>query len=267
MQYGVPYIASDWETTTRVDEYAMAAEVLLAWTREHTSLLTGCPSTSSNSTPVAPPPPAAPPAAPPLALQNGADPALKGCDSTLHEYCQTVCSPVLGVPTVARHDRGSGILSMVHRYRCYAYSTLSTDLMHYKSGDAYCTRDDAMMALLNACRQLPHPPPPPPPSPPPPMPQRPPSVPPPNPPLPSFPPFPAVPPNDVINATASSVIVIQYSDAAAVLLGWSVVLAACATAVAIVWRRRQRRRMPMRYRKSTRQGELVEVGTELVELD
>lgn len=165
VHHDVPYIASDWETSTHVDEYRIDRSALIAWSRSNTLGLHACTGGALHDRGV-PSPPALPPSAPPLALKNGADPSLHGCDEVLHEYCRISCNPVLGAHTIARHDRGSGVLGVFHRFRCYSFSTLTTDLMHYRSGSEYCTRDEAMLSLLHSCQRQPHPPPPPPPPPP-----------------------------------------------------------------------------------------------------
>jgi hypothetical protein len=95
-----------------------------------------------------------------MALRNGADPALHGCDEVLHDYCKAVCSPILGVRTVARYDRGAGLFEAAHRFRCYSLSVLSPNLLHYTSGSAYCTRDESIRARMQSCTHAPRPPPP-----------------------------------------------------------------------------------------------------------
>ena len=274
VHHAVPYIAEDWHTATHVDEYTIDGHALSTWTKANTLHLSGCPGGVFNDTPVAPPPPFAPPSAPPLALQNGADPALHGCDMVLHEYCRTVCTPVLGVPTVARHDRGSGILNIVHRFRCYAHSSLSEDLMHYRHGDQYCTRDSGMLALVHVCQATPLPPPPPPPSPPPPLPKRPPvpDVPSPQLPPPQQPPsprWPSLPPmwpttNQSLSLTAQEVVDAVTMGVVVTALLFSL---AFLTIVVQRSRARARHRRPRHVRMAGDSTGTLEVGVELVELD
>lgn len=166
----VPYIASDWEDASRVDEYVLDGGALARWAASAVQSLGGCDEAhdaAADDAEIPSNPIVAPPIPPtPLFLVNGYYLPAKGCDEALNNFCETSCSSILDVPTVARYDKAGGLFSFT-KWRCYALSTLSADTLHYRSGSAFCTRDE-IGALLTRCQNWPRPPPPPPPSPPPP---------------------------------------------------------------------------------------------------
>ncbi|KAL1508363.1 hypothetical protein AB1Y20_004473 [Prymnesium parvum] len=78
---------------------------------------------------------------------------LRDCQAELNQWCNLNC------PHYATHG------SLLARYdtnaqrgprswRCYAESTLTSDLSRYSSGDSYCTRHPQLLELLESCRAM-----------------------------------------------------------------------------------------------------------------
>jgi hypothetical protein len=115
----VPYIADDWESSVRVDEYALDGHALREWARTSTHGLAGCDGVSLGliGPPISPP---APPSSPPLALQDGADPNLGGCDHILALFLILGLSAAIAALAVAvwrrdqraRRSHGKGHVRM-----------------------------------------------------------------------------------------------------------------------------------------------------------
>ena len=101
---------------------------------------------SPSPLPSSPSPP--PPTVSPLAYSPA-----RGCDRELNAWCEAECGPHTpgSEPFFARLD---------NRWRCYAKSALTADLMHSNGDYKYCTRHNQLLGLLAAC-SLPSPPPPP----------------------------------------------------------------------------------------------------------
>ena len=74
----------------------------------------------------------------------------RGCDQYLNTWCEANCphapahSPLFARLDTNQHGGPS-------TWRCYAKSTLTDDLMHFKAGDTYCTRPQHLGLQMMAC--------------------------------------------------------------------------------------------------------------------
>ena len=75
---------------------------------------------------------------------------LQACEQLLNAWCEANCPHApQHSPLYARID--TNMQQGIPQWRCYAKSTLTSDLMRYKNGDTYCTRPYQLGQLLQTC--------------------------------------------------------------------------------------------------------------------